>query len=106
MVDHHTADSPLLDTQDEAIHDGRLVQWIHSATSSQVDSASGDYLSSLTTKTHWSFHNSSIFSLVQYSLHAVAVTWTSLASSSRKGYLKYIYTQINVQGGLNKNSNK
>ncbi|XP_054259354.1 huntingtin-like [Macrosteles quadrilineatus] len=36
-----TADSPLLDTQEEIIQDGRLVQWIHSSsTSSQIDSAS------------------------------------------------------------------
>ncbi|XP_054259365.1 huntingtin-like [Macrosteles quadrilineatus] len=36
-----TADSPLLDTQEETIQDGRLVQWIHSSsTSSQIDSAS------------------------------------------------------------------
>lgn len=42
-ADHLTADSPLLDTQDENIQVSRLTQWVqNSSTSSQIDSASGN----------------------------------------------------------------
>lgn len=44
-ADHLAADSPLLDTQDENIQVSRLTQWVqNSSTSSQIDSASGDFL--------------------------------------------------------------
>ncbi|KAG8267649.1 hypothetical protein J6590_047234 [Homalodisca vitripennis] len=42
-VEHLTADSPLLDTQEDTIQDSRLRQWIqNSTTSSQIDSEESD----------------------------------------------------------------
>lgn len=83
-ADHLAADSPLLDTQDENIQVSRLTQWVqNSSTSSQIDSASGDFLLQTLKHSFINPHSSLFFNSF------ICILNTNLFISSERFILKF-----------------